>query len=363
MNLPTPDTPSSGLPNNHGLGRRANIGDVARAAGVSVATVSRAIRGLPNVAASTRARVLSVAADLNYRPDPAATRLAAGITKAVAVAVPDPSAWYFAQVVGGIDHELNAAGYDLLLSGIADEEQKRHFLDLNSPGGRRADAIALIDVALSHDEALFYTEARYRLTTVGFRTDGHSSVMIDNLLAARRATDHLTSLGHRRIGLVGMSVETRQRAGRRQIGSHLNPVVSLRRRGYLDACAAVGVEVDGSLELTLGHHSDDVRSEVAGLLVRPDRPTAVFAMCDEQAFGVILAARDLGIRIPEDLSVVGIDDHDQSEVVGLTTVRQHVKRQGHLAGQVLLESFGTTPIQDVKLPTELVVRSSTAPPA
>ena len=139
--------------------------------------------------------------------------------------------------------------------------------------------------------------------------------------------------------------------------------MSLRRRGYLDACAAVGVEVDGSLELTLGHHSDDVRSEVADLLVRPDRPTAVFAMCDEQAFGVILAARDLGIRIPEDLSVVGIDDHDQSEVVGLTTVRQPVARLGHLAGQLLLESLGAAPIRNVEMPTELVVRSSTAPPA
>ncbi len=363
MNLPTPNPTSSGSPDDRVLGRRPTIEDVAKLAGVSVATVSRAVRGLPNVAASTRTKVLKVVADLNYRPDPAAARLAAGVTKAVAVAVPDPSAWYFAQMVDGIDRKLDAAGYDLLLSGIADEEDMGRFLDLNSPNGRRADAIILIDTTLGPDERLRCAESGYLLTTVGFRIDGHSSVMIDNLMAARRAVDHLTSLGHRRIGLVNMSTRNRIRVDRRQIGSHLIPVVSLRRQGYLDACTEAGAEVDESLELTLGHRSEDVRADAVSLLARPDPPTAIFAMCDEQAFGVILAARDLGIRIPEDLSVIGIDDHDQSEVVGLTTVRQHVKRQGHLAGQVLLESFGTTPIQDVKLPTELVVRSSTAPPA
>ncbi len=331
---------------------RVGIEDVAAAAGVSVATVSRAIRGLPNVAEATRRRVLEVAAELRYQPDPAAARLAAGSTRTVAVGVPDPAAWYFAQVVGGVERKLFAAGYDLLLSGIPDAEHRSRFLHVNAPGGRRCDAAILIDVALLPDEAAQAKEDGFKLVSVGFRYEGFSSVTIDNVAAARRAVEHLLSLGHRRIGLVGMVMD-----------NAMNFVVPpMRRRGYMEAHEAGGVAVDPALELVAETTADAVRTAARTLLDRDDRPTAVFAMSDEQAFGAMLAARDLGLQVPGDLSVVGVDDHDQSELVGLTTVRQGVVEQGSLAWDLLVEALEGAPVRHVEVPTELILRTSTARP-
>ena len=317
---------------------RAGIEDVAAGAGVSVATVSRAIRGLPNVAEATRERVLAVAAELRYQPHPAAARLAAGSTKTIAVGVPDPATWFFAKIVGGIERKLLAAGYDFLLSGIPDADHRSRFLYMNAPGGRRCDAAILVD--------------GIRLVTVGYRYDGFPSVTIDNVTAARRAVDHLISLGHRRIGLLGMVMD-----------NAMNFVVPpMRRQGYLKSHEDGGLPVDPGLEMAADATSDEARVVGRTLLDRPDRPTAIFAMSDEQAFGVMLAAQDLGIRVPGGLSVVGVDDHDQSELVGLTTVRQGVVELGALAGELLLETLDGGSVRHVEVPTELILRTSTSPP-
>jgi len=218
---------------------RAGIEDVAAGAGVSVATVSRAIRGLPNVAEATRERVLAVAAELRYQPHPAAARLAAGSTKTIAVGVPDPATWFFAKIVGGIERKLLAAGYDFLLSGIPDADHRSRFLYMNAPGGRRCDAAILVDIALIPEEAEEAVADGIRLVTVGYRYDGFPSVTIDNVTAARRAVDHLISLGHRRIGLLGMVMD-----------NAMNFVVPpMRRQGYLKSHEDGGLPVDPGLEM------------------------------------------------------------------------------------------------------------------
>lgn len=333
-----------------GRARRVGIVDVAAAAGVSVATVSRAMRGYPNVAESTRERVLEAARVLDYRPNPAAVRLAAGITNTVAVATLDPAHWFVAEVIGGIDEVLTSAGYDLLLSGVTDQTQKTRFLVINAPNGHRCDAVILVDVALTNDEASLALELGYTLATVGFRLDNFSSVTIDNTDVARLAVDHLIGLGHRRIGLVNMP------------GHELDfKAPQLRRRGYFEALENAGITVDPGIELTSGFTPAETREPARRLLERVDRPTAVFATSDRQAFGVMLAARELGLRIPEDLSLVGVDDHEESELVGLTTVRQNVAEQGRSVAELLLEELRGEGMRHVDVPTELVVRSSTAP--
>lgn len=335
-----------------GVRPRAGIEDVAKEAGVSVATVSRAIRGLPNVAEATRRRVMTAAEKLRYQPDPAAARLAAGSTRTVAVGVPDPATWFFAKVVGGIEHRLLAAGYDLLLSGIPDAEHRSRFLYMNAPTARRCDAAILVDVALLPEEAGEAVADGYRLVSVGFRYEGFSSVTIDNVTAASRAVGHLISLGHRRIGLIGMVMD-----------NAMNFVVPpMRRQGYLKAHEVASLPVDPGLEMVAESTSDSARVTGRAMLDRPDRPSAIFAMSDEQAFGVMLAAQDLGLQVPEDLSVVGVDDHDQSELIGLTTVRQGVDELGALAADLLLEALNGGPVRHVEVPTELILRSSTAPP-
>jgi DNA-binding LacI/PurR family transcriptional regulator len=333
-----------------GKARRVGIVDVAAAAGVSVATVSRSLRGFPNVAESTRERVLEATRLLDYRPNPAAVRLAAGITNTIAVATLDPGHWFVAEVIGGIDEVLTSAGYDLLLSGITDQTHKTRFLEINAPNGDRCDAVILVDVALTDDEANRALELGYTLASVGFRIDNFSSVTIDNTGVARLAVDHLIGLGHRRIGLVNMP------------GHELDfKTPQLRRRGYLEALENAGMTVDPGIELTSGFSPTEVREPARRLLERVDRPTAVFATSDRQAFGVMLAAGELGVRIPEDLSLVGVDDHEQSELVGLTTVRQNVAEQGRIVAELLLEELRGETVRHVDASTELIVRSSTAP--
>lgn len=343
-------------PSTPGRSRRQEptIDDVASQAGVSVATVSRALRGLPNVAPATRARVLEVASRLSYRPDPNAARLAAGRTTTVGMAVPFVHRWYFAQVIGGVEGVLAPAGYDLMLYAIDGEDARRRFLAEAMPFRKRVDGLIVVDLLVSEDETAELAGTGVHLVTIGRRSDRYPSVTIDNEAGATAAVEHLVGLGHRRIGYVGDSdehplgfavPELRRDAYRRTLDRHGAPV---RREWEV----AGGFTIAGGAEA--GHR----------LLTLDHRPTAVFAASDEMAMGVLVAARDLGLRIPEDLSVVGFDDHDAALPLGLTTVRQPAFAEGATAAGFLLDEMTGQP--DLPggwlAPVELVVRDTTAPP-
>ena len=330
------------------------IGDVARAAGVSTATVSRALRGLPHVASATRQRVLTAVAELDYRPNLPAARLAAGTTNTIAAAVPDSAAWFNATIVGALGRETTAAGYDLLLSGVANSEERRRFIELNGVGSGRSDAVVLIDIAVNERDARAFVAQGGRAVSVGFRTSALSSVTVDNVAVGQTATDVLLDHGHRRIGLLSL-----------RSGDALNfSIPSQRAEGYRQAHSTAGLTPDPALTVSTSNSWAEARRAAHVLLGTSQRPSAIFAMCDEQAFGVMLAARDLGLRIGDDLSLVGVDDHDQSRLVGLTTVRQHVADQGVAAAELVLRALGSaaSPPQHIQLDTELVVRDSVGSP-
>ena len=336
-------------------GSPVRIGDVAQAAGVSTATVSRALRDLPHVAAATRQRVLAVAAELDYRPNLSAARLAAGTTNTIAAAVPDPAAWFNATMVGAVGRKMTAAGYDLLLSGVANPEERQRFVELNGVRSGRSDAVVLIDIALDETAAEGFAAQGGRAVSVGFRTQALSSVTVDNVAVGCDATEVLLRHGHRRIGL--LSLDSGDASMNFTIPAH-------RARGYERAHAEAGLTPDPALRTSTSNNSAEAHRAARALLDSSERPTAIFAMCDEQAFGVMLAARDLDLRIGEDLSLVGVDDHDQSVLVGLTTIRQHVAQQGTAAAELLLRMLEpqAEPPQHVLLDTELVIRGSVGPP-
>ena len=133
----------------------------------------------------------------------------------------------------------------------------------------------------------------------------------------------------------------------------------------MHAHAAAGLTPDPALTASTSNSWAEARSATHVLLSSADRPSAIFAMCDEQAFGAMLAARDLGLRIPQDLSLVGVDDHDQSRLVGLTTIRQHVAEQGVAAAELVLSILGSSAAapQHVELETELIIRDSVDSPS
>ncbi|MBA3605740.1 MAG: LacI family DNA-binding transcriptional regulator, partial [Acidimicrobiia bacterium] len=189
------------------VGERSTIEDVASGAGVSVATVSRALRGLPNVAVSTRSRVEEVARELNYRADPAASRLAAGRSRTIAVVVPMINSWYFSNVVAGAEAVCAEVGYDLLILTAPDTAARQNVVTTAAALDRRVDGLIFVEVALPPDELVELGRHRLGVVTVGQQTMTFPSVHVDNMAVGETAVGHLVQLGHRRIGIVGAQAE------------------------------------------------------------------------------------------------------------------------------------------------------------
>ncbi len=333
-------------------GRRVTIEDVAADAGVSVATVSRALRDLPNVAPSTRERVRAVADGLGYRAHPHASRLAAGRTMTIGMAVPILGTWYFSQVIAGAEAVLSERGYDLLLMSCDSEERRRRLLAGDGGFAGRVDGIVLVDLPLSEAEAEQLVEDGRAAVTVGHRTEAVPSITIDNRSAAAMATRHLLHLGHTEVGLIWAPSETSLRFD----------VPAQRRVGYLQALEEFGLRARPEREVAGDFSIDGGAEAMSELLAAGQPPTAVFAISDEMGFGALRMSRDLGLRVPQDISIVGFDDHEVSEVIGLTTMRQPVVDFGAIAARALLAQLegAASSVEHVVSPTRLVVRTTSA---
>ncbi|MGC4854556.1 LacI family DNA-binding transcriptional regulator [Micromonospora sp. DT4] len=342
------------------------IDDVARLAGVSTATVSRALRGLPTVSAATRRRVLAAAEQLDYAVSPSASRLAGGRTGTVAVVVPRITRWFFSTVVEAVEEYLHHCGYDLLLYNLGGREQIRQRVLRTANLHKRVDAIMLVATPLrpSDRTALAALDLPGVTISSGTTVPTWPCVRIDDMAAARTATRHLLDLGHRRIAHISGDPDQHF-----VFTAHAD-----RRRGYQAELRAAGLRLDPSLDIESSFTIDGGTGATAELLARGTPPTAIVAASDEMAMGAMAALRDAGLRVPEDVSVVGIDDHDLAGVLGLSTVAQPAAEQGRLAARILLDPLGARALgpiigqrtadgdSPVILPTRLVVRESTAPP-
>ncbi len=357
MTIVDPPTPE---PRRRTRGPRARtegvtIEQVARRANVSVATVSRALRGLPNVAPSTRSRVEQVARDLHYQVDAYASRLATGRSDTVGLAVPNINNWYFSQVASGVEAVLADAGQDVLLYAVDDVAGRSRLLSHLSSVRRRMDGLILIDVLLTPAEIRTLAEDHIHVVTVGQRTDEFPSVTVDNRSAAAAMTRHLLELGHRRLGLIGASAGTRLPF---DVPDH-------RRQGFIEALFEAGVDYHADLEADGNFSVRGGAEAMVHLMSEPRPPTAVFALSDEMAMGAIKAARDLGLGVPEDVSIVGFDDHELARVFDLTTIRQDPEWQGASAGRLLLglDDDPEAEVAHVVGDTHLLVRGTSGPVA
>lgn len=332
----------------------ATIQDVAARAGVSVATVSRALRGLPHVAPATRRRVLRAADELRYVAHPHASRLAAGRSDTVGMVVPRLSQWFFGHVVCGAEAVLTAAGYELLLYNLGGPCARKHFLAVQ-PFRRRVDGIIVVDLPLDDEAQATLAGTGTPVVAVGIPSARFPTVTIDNVAAAATATRHLVNLGHRRIGLIGNLPDDALSFG----------APRERREGYQRALHERGLEVRADLQVRGSFSVKGGAEAMAQLLAAERPPSAVFAQSDEMAIGALRTVRDSGLRIPEDISIVGFDDHDMAEILGLTTVAQPVVEQGEAAAELLLtmmDGIGTEdPLIHTVLPTVLRVRNTTGP--
>lgn len=335
--------------------RVSTITDVAREAGVSVATVSRALRGLDRVSPSTREKVLEAARRLHYVASPTATSLASGRTRVVAVVAPFLTRWFFATLVSAIEKELRRTNHHVLLIDLEDDSPYTRLHLTQEMLSRRVDGLITLNVPMADEEITLLDRLGLPAVAIGERIPGRPLVCIDDSAAGRAATEHLIGLGHRDIGYIGTvpvnaahvhTPATRLAAFRATMRAHR---LTVRDDWVIDS--------DWTAQSA---HIDALR-----LLARPDRPTAIVAASDEMAIGVIVAAQQLGVGIPNVLSIIGIDDFTLSDVMGLTTVRQDVLAQGEEAARTLMRALlGGEPAGDrtTIIPTDLIVRASTGPP-
>lgn len=328
--------------------------DVARRAGVSTATVSRTLRGLPNVSADTRVRVLHAAAELSYVISPIASRLASRRTHTVGVLVPHATRWYFSQVVAGAEAVLRDAGLDVLLYNLCDLSARERFF-ARLPLRRRVDAVLTVAMPLTGSETAALGALAVPVVVAGLRSPGTRCVRIDDSATVRRAVAHLISCGHRRIGMISTYADQNMWL----------PVAHERRAAYLAALVDAGLPVTSDMVVSVPFGIPGGERAMNQLLALENPPTAVIAEADELAFGALAALRRAGIPVPDGMSVIGIDDHELSQLLDLTTVRQCVFEQGGLAARLLVRAIarpGEGPTDELVVPTTLVVRGSTGPP-
>ena len=329
------------------------IRDVARHAGVGVGTVSRVLNSSPSVSQDTRFRVLAAIKELNFQPSPIARRLSLGKTLNVAVIVPFFTRPVFVERLRGIEHALAESEYDLVLFNI-ESVDRRDACFREVVRRERIDGLLVISLSPWDDEARQWLAARVPTVLIDAHHPELNRLVVDDVEGGRVATEHLLQLGHRKIGFISDYLE--------------DPFgfVSSRNRfgGYYMALEAADVPFRPEFHRQGRHGRDQARRLALELLTLPKRPTAIFAASDTQAIGVLAAARELGLRVPQDLSIVGYDDIEAAEYLRLTTMRQPSFSLGIEAVRLLLESIEQpdNEPQELSYTTELVVRATTAAP-
>jgi LacI family transcriptional regulator len=332
----------------------ATIGDVARHAGVGIATVSRVMNHHPSVSPDTRRRVQSAVEELGYEPSRTAQALSRRRSYTIGLVAPFLTRPSVVERLRGVIAALGETEFDLVLWTVETPVQRKRRM-----GGLvqrdRLDGAMIVSLTLDAVEASKVKAVELPSVTVDAYNYAMPSLVIDDLEGGRLATQHLVDLGHRRIAYVGDVIDDR-----------FGFTAPARRfDGYQAALAAAGVEVRPDWVL-LGDHDRKVASaDAAALLGRPDRPTAVFCFSDTQAAGVLDAARACGLRVPEDLSVVGFDDIELASSLGLTTVRQPLFESGFRGAEMLLRAVqGELLEPNVEhLDLSIIERSTTASPS
>lgn len=328
--------------------------DVARAAGVSTSTVSRALRGLDSVKPETRDRVQEVADGLHYVVDPMASRLATGRTMTIALVAPLDGQWFYNSVATGAEAELADRGYDTLRFDMRSLGTRTKFLS-SIATRRRVDGLIVVTVPLTTEDQ--ETLARAQVPVVGVETviGSAPAITIDNTAAATVAIEHLIGLGHERIAVISAF-------GVEDMMAFQQSVIHQRLIGYKQSMGRHDYPVPDSYVRQGAFTYQSGYAAMQSLMDLPAPPTAVMAFSDEMAIGAIKAVRDRGLSVPEDYSIVGFDDHEVAEFVGLTTMRQPVADFGHLAATSVLRILDGEHVPTRLLPVEFKIRETTGPP-
>jgi DNA-binding LacI/PurR family transcriptional regulator len=329
------------------------IYDVAKQAGVGIGTVSRVLNDSPNVRMETRRRVLNAIELLNYRPSPIARRLSLRRTLSIGVVVPFLTRPSVVERLRGIEAIVAESDYDLIVYNVETPARRDdYFRDL--PSSNRVDGLIIISLLPSAEDIRRWQDTDTPIVLVDADHPDLHRVIIDDKAGGYIATRHLIDLGHSHIAFVGDPVKT-----------PFNFTSSRDRfQGYQQALAEAGLAFQEEYRQSAEHGLEPAAVVTRYLLNLSMPPTAICAASDTQAMGVMEAARSAGLRVPDDLSVIGFDDVEVADYMSLTTVRQPLLESGQRGFELLLRALDDPdmPVQCHQLPLQLILRSTTMPP-
>ena len=334
------------------------IYDVARKAGVGIGTVSRAMNNSSQIAPKTKEKILAAIKELKYEPHAVAQSLARKKTNMIAVIVPFFTGHFYFELLKGIQEEVTESSYDMILYNVDQIDKTESFLK-RTLIERRVDGVLLISLQISDAYAKRFIQSQMPIVLVDSFHPQLDSIKVENEQGAFQATEYLINLGHTRIGMID--------------GQLRSMPAQVRLEGYQKALKQHGLSFNESYLVISDPSSEkDGFNREAGyqgmqkLLAMGDAcPSAVFAASDIQAAGAIRAIKENGLKIPEDISIIGFDDIELSQYLDLTTVRQPMQEMGSLALHHLIEQMQNKTEEPFlkKYATELIIRSSCAKPS
>ncbi len=323
------------------------IFDVSDVSGYSISTISRVINTPEKVNIKTRQIVNDAIDQLGFVPKAEARARALRFMGRIGVITPFFTAPSFVQRLRGIAGSLSKENFDLVIYTVDSNNRLQSYLS-SLPLTGNLDGLVIMSLPVNDEDVKRLIEHHLPTVLIEYPHPLINSVEIDDVDGGRLATEYLIKKGHSRIAFLGDS----------DLPEYSIHPVSLRLKGFRQAMKAANIEVPDSLVRLAPYNQEQARQVARELLDLPNPPTAIFAATDFQALGVLKATRQLGIKVPDELAIIGFDDLDMSEFEDLTTIRQHLDESGRLAIEILLSHIAdfSRPVQHVYLPLTVVER-------
>ncbi len=329
------------------------IYDVAKKAGVGIGTVSRTINNSPQVATQTKAKVLQAIEELKYEPHALARGLARKKTNMIAIIVPFFTGYFYHELLKGVQRELSEHQYDLILYNV-DQSYKTELFLKRTLQEKRVDGVLLISLGIEDTYANRFILTHFPILLLDGYHPHLDSITVENEQGAYLATQHLIQLGHTKVGMIDAQLKS-------------SPA-QVRLKGYRRALSEYHIPFhEQRLVISDSITERDGFNQQAGyqgmkklMTLGEDCPTAVFVSSDIQAVGAIRAIKEKGLQIPDDIAIVGFDDIELSEYIGLTTVHQPMFHMGRLAVDRLMARIESSDLQEFKksFATRLIIRET-----
>lgn len=329
--------------------RQPTIYDLARASRVSISTVSRVINSPEKVSAETRKKVTDAMDRLNYVPKAEARARALRSNHRIGVITPFFTAPSFVQRLRGVASALAKTSYELVIFPVDSVDRLQTYLSVLPIAGN-LDGIIVISLPVTDEDVRHIIDRRLPAALIEYPHPLLNCVEIDDFQGGKLAAEFLIKKGHHRIAFLGDT----------DLPEYAIHPVSLRLQGFRKTLQEAGIDLPEELVRLAPYDEHMARRVAEDLLGLADRPSAVFAATDLQALGVLKAARQLGIRVPDDLAIIGFDDIDMADFEDLTTIRQNLDESGRLAVEILISHIddSSRPVQHTELPLTVVERLS-----